>query len=69
MAETLITIRLKSPMTVIGIPMSQPNPQENVWDEMHEKEFSNCVFDHLDAVSTQLEHGFAPALQKLHVSC
>lgn len=33
------------------------NPQEHVWDELREKEFPNRVFDQLDAVIRQLEHG------------
>ena len=33
------------------------NPQEHVWDELREKEFPNRVFNHLDAVIRQLEHG------------
>jgi hypothetical protein len=33
------------------------NPQEHVWDELREKEFPNRVFNHMDAVIRQLEHG------------
>jgi hypothetical protein len=35
----------------------QLNPQEHVWDELREKEFPNRVFNHLDAVVRQLQHG------------
>ena len=33
------------------------NPQEHIWDEIREKQFPNRVFDCLDAVIRQLEHG------------
>jgi hypothetical protein len=33
------------------------NPQGHVWDELREKEFPNRVFNHMEAVVRQLEHG------------
>lgn len=44
---------------LLALPPYAPelNPQEHVWDELREKEFPNRVFDHLDAVIRQLEHG------------
>ena len=41
------------------------NPQEHVWDELREKEFPNRVFNHMDAVIHQLEHGL-PRLAANH---
>ena len=35
----------------------QLNPQENVWDEVREKQFPNHVCNSLDAVIRQLEQG------------
>ena len=31
------------------------NPVENLWDELREKSFHNCVFDSLDALESHLE--------------
>lgn len=44
---------------LIPLPPYAPelNPQEHVWDELREKEFPNRVFDHMDGVIRQLEHG------------
>lgn len=44
---------------LLPLPSYSPelNPQEHVWDELREKEFPNRVFEHLDAVTLQLEHG------------
>ena len=44
---------------LLALPPYAPelNPQEHVWDELREKEFPNRVFNHLDAVIRQLEHG------------
>ena len=42
------------------------NPQEHVWDEVREKEFPNRVFDRMDMVIGQLEHGL-PRLAADHV--
>ena len=44
---------------LLALPPYAPelNPQEHVWDELREKEFPNRVFNHLDAVVQQLEHG------------
>jgi putative transposase len=46
-------------LRLLPLPPYAPelNPQEHVWDEVREKEFPNRVFDHLDAVIRQLEHG------------
>ena len=46
-------------MRLLALPPYAPelNPQEHIWDELREKEFPNRVFNHLDAVVTQLEHG------------
>ena len=46
-------------MRLLALPPYAPelNPQEHVWDELREKEFPNRVFNHLDAVVRQLEHG------------
>lgn len=41
------------------------NPQEQVWDELREKEFPNRVFDSLDGVVRQLESGL-PRLAANH---
>ncbi len=44
---------------LVPLPPYAPelNPQEHVWDELREKEFPNRVYDRLDAVVQQLEHG------------
>ena len=44
---------------LVSLPPYAPelNPQEHVWDELREKEFPNRVFNHMDAVIKQLEHG------------
>ena len=44
---------------LLALPPYAPelNPQEHVWDELREKEFPNRVFNHLDAVIRQLNHG------------
>ena len=44
---------------LLALPPYAPelNPQEHVWDELREKEFSNRVFNHMDAVIRQLEDG------------
>jgi hypothetical protein len=44
---------------LVALPPYAPelNPQEHVWDELREKEFPNRVFNDLDAVVKQLEHG------------
>jgi hypothetical protein len=44
---------------LLPLPAYSPelNPQEHVWDELREKEFPNRVFEHLDSVTIQLEHG------------
>ncbi len=44
---------------LLPLPSYAPElkPQEHVWDELREKEFPNRVFNHLEAVVRQLEHG------------
>lgn len=37
----------------------QLNPQENVWDELREKNFPNRVFSSMEAVHQQLREGLA----------
>ena len=48
-----------SNIRLLALPPYAPelNPQEHVWDELREKEFPNRVFNHMDAVIRQLEHG------------
>jgi hypothetical protein len=52
---------------MLRLPPYSPklNPQEHIWDELREKEFPNRVFDHLDAVIRQLDHGL-PRLASDH---
>jgi hypothetical protein len=35
----------------------QLNPQEHLWDELREKEFSNRVFESMEGVRSQLREG------------
>jgi hypothetical protein len=44
---------------LVKLPPYSPelNPQEQVWDEIREKEYPNRVFDHLDGVIQQLQTG------------
>jgi hypothetical protein len=53
---------------LLPLPSYAPelNPQEHVWDEVREKEIPNRVFDRMDAVIGQLEHGL-PRLAADHV--
>jgi transposase len=46
-------------MRLLPLPPYAPecNPVEHVWDELREKHFHNRVFDSLDALEDQLEHG------------
>lgn len=46
---------------LVRLPSYSPelNPQEHIWDELREKEFPNRVFDHLDGVVNQLNHGLS----------
>jgi len=46
-------------MRLLALPPYSPelNPAELLWDELREKEFPNCVFDSLSAVTQQLRHG------------
>jgi hypothetical protein len=52
---------------LVALPPYAPelNPQEHVWDELREKEFPNRVFNHMDAVITQLHTGL-PRLAQDH---
>jgi hypothetical protein len=41
---------------LLALPyLPQLNPQEHVWDEVREKEFSNRVYNRLNVVIPQLE--------------
>ena len=46
-------------MKLLLLPPYSPqlNPQENIWDEVREKNFPNRVFNHMDAVKNQLIEG------------
>ena len=46
---------------LIALPGYSPqlNPQENVWDEIREKNFPNRVYDSMPAVHDQLAKGLA----------
>ncbi len=46
-------------MVLVRLPSYSPelNPAERLWDELREKEFTNKVFDSLDAAIAQLAHG------------
>lgn len=50
---------LKPPpnLRLLMLPPCSPelNPVENLWDELREKSFHNCVFDSLDALESHLE--------------
>ena len=48
-------------MALIALPGYSPqlNPQENVWDEIREKNFPNRVYDSMTAVRDQLVKGLA----------
>lgn len=48
-------------ISLILLPAYSPqlNPQENVWDEIREKNFPNRVFSTMEAVHEQLQAGLA----------
>jgi hypothetical protein len=48
-------------IALIALPGYSPqlNPQENVWDEIREKNFPNRVYDRMAAVRDQLVKGLA----------
>ena len=48
-------------ISLILLPAYSPqlNPQENVWDEIREKNFPNRVFPTMEAVHEQLQAGLA----------
>ena len=48
-------------ISLILLPAYSPqlNPQENVWDEIREKNFPNRVFSTMEAVHEQLREGLA----------
>ena len=52
---------LEVPANIALIPLPgyspQLNPQENVWDEIREKNFPNRVYSHMEAVRQQLTAG------------
>ena len=50
-----------SNVALIALPGYSPqlNPQENVWDEIREKNFPNRVYDSMSAVRDQLIEGLA----------
>lgn len=54
---------LEVPANVALIPLPgyspQLNPQENVWDEIREKNFPNRVYENMDAVRAKLTGGLA----------
>ncbi len=54
---------LEVPANVALIPLPgyspQLNPQENVWDEIREKNFPNRVYESMDAVRAKLTGGLA----------
>ena len=54
---------LEVPSNVALIPLPgyspQLNPQENVWDEIREKNFPNRVYDSMGAVRDKLAEGLA----------
>lgn len=41
---------------ILPLPPYSPqlSPQENIWDEMREKWFGNCVFDSMDSVEARM---------------
>ena len=43
-------------LSLLFLPPYSPelNPQEHLWDELHEKYFHNCVFDSIDALEDHL---------------
>jgi len=43
-------------MMLVTLPPYSPelNPSENIWDDMREKFFRNCVFDSIEAVENRL---------------
>jgi transposase len=48
-------------LRLVYLPPYSPqlNPQENVWDEIREKNFPNRVFSTMEAVRRQLQAGLA----------
>ena len=54
-------------MALIALPGYSPqlNPQENVWDEIREKNFPNRVYDSMSAVRDQLLKGLAEFVTKV----
>lgn len=54
-------LRIPANISLIVLPAYSPqlNPQENVWDEIREKNFPNRVFSTMDAVHEQLRTGLA----------
>jgi len=54
-------LEVPSNIALIALPGYSPqlNPQENVWDEIREKNFPNRVYDSMTAVRDQLVKGLA----------
>ncbi|MFH1546685.1 MAG: transposase, partial [Patescibacteria group bacterium] len=49
-------LRIPDNIEILKLPPYSPqlNPVENLWDEMREKFFANCVFRDMDAVEQQM---------------
>lgn len=54
-------LEIPANVALIALPGYSPqlNPQENVWDEIREKNFPNRVYDSMTAVIEQLKKGLA----------
>jgi hypothetical protein len=54
-------LEVPSNVAPIALPGYSPqlNPQENIWDEIREKNFPNRVYDSMSAVRDQLVEGLA----------
>lgn len=52
-------LKIPENVALIRLPPYSPelNPVELIWNELRRKEFANRVFDSLEAVVSQLEHG------------
>jgi len=54
-------LKIPENMVFIKLPQYSPelNPTELIWNELRRNKFANKVFDSLEAVVNQLEHGLA----------
>lgn len=55
------TLKIPDNIRILKLPPYSPqlNPSENMWDEMREKYFKNCVFKDMDAVEDRLMYALS----------